>query len=108
MRKPLLPLLILAAALPLGGCAALPFLPAAAELVRAETQRGVIGEDFGAAASEACTARGTRYGRTTVTSLQPQTGGSMQVFGTVERSDGTRNFVCIFRSSGSIASFKMS
>jgi len=107
MPKPLLPLL-LACAVPLGGCAALPFLPAAAEIVRSESQRGVIGEDFAAAASEACTARGTRYGRATVTSTQPTTGGGMQVFGTIERSDGTRNFVCIFRSSGSIASFKIS
>ena len=106
MRKLLLPLLA-AAAVPLGGCV-LPFVPMAAELVRAEGQRGVIGEDFTAAASEACTARGTRYGRTTVTSTQPLSGGGMQVFGSVERADGTHSFVCIFRSTGSVASFKMS
>lgn len=107
MRKSFLPLLA-AAALPLGGCAALPFLPAAAELVRSEGQRGVIGEDFGAAAAEACVARATRYGRATVTGAQAQTGGSMQVFGTIEDGFRTRNFVCIFRSTGSVASFRMS
>ena len=106
MRKLLLPLLA-AAALPLGGCV-LPFLPAAAELVRAESQRGVIGVDFGAAAAEACTARGTRYGRTTVTRAELQSNGTMRVYGTIEGGYGTSNFVCDFRTNGSIARFDRS
>ena len=106
MRKSFLPLLA-AAALPLSGCV-LPFLPAAAELVRSESQRGLIGEDFGAAASEACVARATRYGRSTVTRVDAQSSSTMLVYGTIEDGYRTRNFACNFGSNGSIASFRMS
>lgn len=106
MRKPFLPLL-LAAALPVGGCAALPFVPMAAEIVRSEGQRGVIAEDFGAAATEACVARATRYGRATATRSEAQGASTMLVYGMIEDASRTRNFACSFNRSGSIASFKM-
>ncbi len=107
MRNSFLPLLA-AAALLLGGCAALPFLPAAAEITRSLGQQGLIGEDFAAAASEACVARATRYGRSTVTRVEPQSSSTMLVYGTIEDGFRTRTFGCNFRSNGTIASFRMS
>jgi hypothetical protein len=104
MRKSFLPLLA-AAALPLAGCAALPFLPAAAEVARSLGQQGMIGEDFAAAASEACVARATRYGRATVTRVEPQGASLMRVYGTIEGGYRTRNFVCDFRNNGTVARF---
>lgn len=107
MQHSLLPLFI-AAALPLGGCAYVGLLPAAAEVARSIGQQGYAAEDFGAAANEACWARATRHGRATVTNVQPQSSSIMRVHGTIEDGYRIRNFVCSFRSNGSIASFKMS
>ena len=107
MRKSSLPL-FLVCLVPLGGCAYVPMLPAAVELVRELGPRGYAAEDFGAAASEACVARATRYGRATVTRVEPQSTTTMRVYGTIQDAYRTRNFVCDFRSSGIIASFNMS
>ncbi len=103
MRNPILPLLI-AAALPLGGCAVVPFAPVIADAVNSARQpRTFEGQDLASAGAEACRALAARKGRVVVTSVQPVGSDMVQVSGTI---DGTRPFVCNFNRNGRITGYR--
>ncbi len=103
MRNFALPLL-LAAALPLGGCAFVPFAPVLADAVNSARQpRTFEGQDLAAAGAEACRARAARFGRVNITGVQPVGTDVVQVSGTI---DGTRGFVCNFNRDGRITGYR--
>jgi hypothetical protein len=109
--RPSLPFL-LALPLPMAGCAALPFAPAAVQAVRESAIQGqrFADGDFAAAAREACRARAARHGRVEITTVEPHGAGDMRVYGTVDRFAGSqgRSFACVFRRDGNMPHFKLS
>jgi hypothetical protein len=105
MRR-LYPALVLACAPLLGGCAYAGLAPVLAEAVNNNRPRGHIGQDFEAAAAEACSARGSRYGRVTVTGVQRVGEALVRVGGNVQEPARERSFTCDFRSNGKIAEFR--
>lgn len=107
MHKFILPIII-AASLPFGGCAFVPFAPVLVEAVNSANQAPYAAADFGTAAAEACRARATRHGRATVTRVEPLRSNLMRVTGTVETGQGFRNFTCSFSSGGRVTDFKLS
>ena len=106
MRRRFFPAL-LACALPLGGCAYIGLAPALVDAVNSSRADGYVGEDFAAAAAEACTARAARYGRPTIARVQPAGEKFMRVSGTVQEATRERAFTCDFRSNGNIAKFRI-
>jgi hypothetical protein len=105
MRRPHL-LAFLALALPLGGCAYIGLAPAVIDAVGSR-DRGYVGEDFEAAAVEACSARASRYGRLTLGAVQRVSDAFVRVGGTVQQATRERAFTCDFRSDGRIAKFRI-
>lgn len=103
MRNPILPLLI-AVAIPLGGCSLVPFAPVLADAVNSARQpRTYEGQDLASAGAEACRAHAARKGRVVVTSVQPAGADVVQVRGTI---DGTRPFICNFNRNGRITGYQ--
>jgi hypothetical protein len=100
------PALLLACAPLLGGCAYAGLAPVLAEAVNNSRPSGPIGQDFEAAAAEACSARGSRYGRVTVTRVERVGEALVRVGGTVQEPARERSFTCDFRSNGKIADFR--
>ena len=102
---------LLALPFALGGCAALPFAPAAVEAVRESAVQGqrFADGDFAAAAQEACRARAARHGRVEITMVEPHGAADMRVYGTVDRFGGSqgRSFACVFRRDGNMPHFKL-
>ncbi len=103
--------LALLLALPLGGCAALPFAPAIVDAARetAAQRERFTPETFPAAAEEACRGRAARHGRVEITRAEPHNGHSMRVYGTIDRFGGSpgRTFACVFRRDGNMPYFKV-
>jgi hypothetical protein len=110
MRVSLLPLM-LGSVLGLSGCAFVGLAPAVVEAVQENAGRGRHeGELFAPAAEEACRGRAARHGRIEITRVEPHGRDYMRVYGAIEDPYGGpgRGFVCLFRSNGTIRSFKMS
>ena len=105
MRR-LYPALLLACAPLLGGCAYAGLAPVLVDAVNNSRPAGTIGEDFEAAAAEACSARGSRFGRVTVTGVQRLGDARVRVDGTLQEPTRQRSFTCDFRSNGKIAEFR--
>jgi hypothetical protein len=103
-RRHLLALLALVP--PLGGCAYIGLAPAVVDAVGSR-DRGIVGEDFEAAAVEACSARASRYGRLTIGPVQRVSEAFVRVAGTVQQATRDRPFTCDFRSDGRIAKFRI-
>ncbi len=104
--------LLLALALPLAGCAALPFAPAMVDAARETAAQGkrYTPETFPAAAEEACRGRAARHGRVEITRSEPHGASSVRVYGTIDRFGGSpgRTFACIFRMDGNMTYFRAS
>ena len=104
--------ILLALPLPLAGCAALPFAPAAIDLARGAATQGqrYTDESFPAAAQEACRGRAARYGRVEITTVEPHGAKAMRVYGTIDRFGGSpgRSFACVFRRDGNMPHFRIS
>jgi hypothetical protein len=100
------PALFLACAPLLSGCAYAGLAPALVDAVNNSRPGGTIGQDFEAAAAEACSARGSRYGRVTVTGVQRVGEDLVRVGGTVQEPARQRGFTCDFGSNGKIAEFR--
>ena len=100
-------LALLAAAPPLGGCAFIGLAPAVVDAANESRDRSYVGATFEASAVEACTARGSRYGRVTTGAVERVGETIVRVHGTVQEATGTRAFRCDFRSNGRIASFRI-
>ena len=103
---------LIALSLPLGGCAALPFAPAAIDLARgaAIQQQRYTDASFPPAAEEACRGRAARYGRVEITKVEPHGAKAMRVYGTIDRFGGSpgRSFACVFRRDGNMPHFQIS
>jgi hypothetical protein len=97
---------LLACAPPLGGCAYIGLAPALVDAVNNSTARRYVGEDFEAAAAEACAARASRYGRVTIGTVQSVSDSVVRVSGSLEEATRQRNFTCDFASNGRIAEFR--
>ena len=106
MRRRYFPAL-LACALPLGGCAYAGLAPVLVDAVKNSGSGGYVGEDFEAAATEACTARAVRYGRPTINSVQRVSEEFVRVGGSVQEATRERAFTCDFQSNGRIAKFRI-
>ena len=110
MRKILMPLLV-AGALPLGGCQYAGLAPALAQVIH-EASGGphYAGDEFVRAAAEGCRGRAARHGRVEVGRVEPQGSNMMRVTGMIEDPYGlrNRNFACLYRSDGRIADFERS
>ncbi|HEX8532799.1 MAG TPA: hypothetical protein VF662_01390 [Allosphingosinicella sp.] len=102
---------LMALPLSLGGCAALPFAPAAVEAAReGAVQRQLHTESsFPAAAEEACRARAARHGRIEITRVELQGSSAVRVYGTIDRFSGSagRSFACLFRRDGNLPYFRI-
>jgi hypothetical protein len=98
---------ILACALPLAGCAYAGLAPVVVDAVNENRSRGFIGEDFEAAAAEACSARAARFGRLTLGAVERVSDSMVRVGGTVQEATRERTFTCDFKSSGRIAKFEI-
>jgi hypothetical protein len=98
--------LLLACAPLLGGCAYAGLAPVLVDAVNNSRPAGPISEDFEAAAAEACSARGSRYGRVTVTAVQRVGEALVRIEGTVQEPARQRDFTCDFGSNGKIAEFR--
>jgi hypothetical protein len=105
MRRLYLSLLLASAPL-LGGCAYAGLAPVLADAVSNSRPSGHIALDFEAAAAEACSARGSRYGRVTFTGVERVGEALVRVAGTVQEPARERSFTCDFRSNGKIAEFR--
>jgi hypothetical protein len=105
--------LLLAATLPLGGCAAGGLAGLAGPSVVGSVLGNVLapstgmgGPDFQTAAVDACGAEAARYGRVTVTDIRSAGSSILHVIGTIDGNDyQRRNFACSFREDGGIADF---
>jgi hypothetical protein len=106
MRKPILPLLLLAS-LPLGGCAASIAASAVGAAVRAADKPDPVPtEDPGPAARQACTAEAQRYGVTVkIIDTEYKSASQLTVWGTVEDAKQRRSFEC--RYEGKVTGFKL-
>ena len=100
-------LVLLTCALPLGGCAYVGLAPAVVDAVNNSRDRGYAGENFEAAAVEACTARGSRYGRVTTGPVHRVGDTIVRVAGTIQEATRERAFTCDFQSNGRIARFRI-
>ena len=106
MRRRYIPA-VLACALPIGGCAYIGFAPAVIDAINSTRGGGYVGEDFEAAAAEACSARASRYGRLTLGDVQRLSDKVVRVAGSVQDATRQRAFICDFQSSGRISSFRI-
>ena len=108
MRKSLSPF-ILAALLPLAGCA----YGLGGQDVLGSVLGGVLGgnramggQSFQDAAVEACANEARRYGQVSVSDVRPVSSSTMRVFGTIATSNyDRRRFDCDFREDGRITGF---
>ena len=105
MRTPYLPI-VLAAALPLGGCAY------GLGGIFDEGDRygyGMGGQDFEAMAVDASGAEASRYGRVQVTQARRASASTVRVYGTIDANYGyqRRSFGCTFREDGRIVDFEV-
>ena len=98
---------LLACALPLGGCAYIGLAPAVIDAANNSRNRGYVGENFEESAVEACTARGSRYGRVTIGPVERVGEKTVRVGGVVQEATRERPFTCDFRSNGRIAKFRI-
>ena len=97
---------LLASSMALGGCAYIGLAPAVVDAVNNSRDRGYVGATIEESAVEACTARGSRYGRVTTGAVERVSEAIVRVHGTVQEATGERAFTCDFRSNGRIASFR--
>jgi hypothetical protein len=98
--------LLMAAALPLGGCAAGLAASAVGAAVRAADRPGPVPtEDPGPAARAACAAEGERHGAVKIIDTEYRSASKLVVWGTVERNGQRRSFEC--RYEGKVAGFKL-
>ena len=106
MRRPIQSLLLLAAALPLGGCAASLAASAVGAAVRAADKPDAVPtEDPGPAARQACTAQAAQHGEVTVIDTEYRSAARLIVWGTVQKAAQRRSFEC--RWNGKIVDFKL-
>lgn len=69
-------------------------------------QGGYGNQNFEQAAVNACGQQASRYGRVSISNVQPQSNSTLRVYGTVEVNGyQRRNFACSFRSDGRITDF---
>ena len=115
MRKSLTPL-ILAAFLPLAGCAyGLGGLGGGQDVLGSVLggvlggNRAMGGQSFQAAAVEACANEARRYGSVSVSDVRQVSSSTLRVFGTINTSNygGQRRFDCDFREDGRITDFDL-
>lgn len=101
MRKILLPLLV-AGALPLGGCVA-----GLGDILGGGDRYGRGGPNFEAMAVDACGTEASRYGRAQVTQVTQASRSTMRVSGMVDTNYGynRRSFTCTYREDGRITNF---
>ena len=109
MRKSIL-MLIVTAALPLGGCA----YGLGGQDVLGSVLGGVLGgnrpmggQSFQDAAVEACANEARRYGRVAISDVRAVSSSTMRVFGTIDTNNSfdRRRFDCDFREDGRITGF---
>jgi hypothetical protein len=107
MRAYALPLLIAAAALPLGGCVAGMAASAVGAAVRAADKPDPVPtQDPGPAARAACTAEAERQGTDVrIIDTEYRSASKLVVWGTVESAGQRRSFEC--RYEGKVADFKL-
>ena len=106
MRRPILPLLLLAAALPLGGCAASIAASAVGAAVRATDKPDPVPtEDPGPAARTACSAEAAKHGEVTIIDTEYRSASRLIVWGRVESGAQRRSFEC--RWDRKIVDFKL-
>ena len=106
MRRAILPLLLLAAALPLGGCAASLAASAVGAAGRAADKPDAVPtEDPGPAARTACTAEAAKHGEVAIIDTEYRSAARLIVWGTVQGATQRRSFEC--RWDGKIADFKL-
>ena len=98
---------LLACPAALGGCAYIGLAPAVVDAVNEGRDRGYVGATFEESAVEACTARGSRYGRVTTGAVERVSETTVRVHGIVQEATGERAFTCDFRSNGRIARFRI-
>ena len=105
--KPFPRLLILAAAaLPLGGCAAGLAASAVGAAVRAADKPDAVPtEDPGPAARAACTAEAERHGTVSIIDTEYRSASRLIVWGTVQAAAKRQSFEC--RYNGKIVDFKL-
>jgi len=106
MRAGVLPLM-LGASLSLGGCAALPFAPALADVAYSAANGISYGpEQMNDAATSACRSYAYRYGRVmSIDRIEPLSSTTVRVVGSIQYPSGIRPFTCTFRNDGRITSF---
>ncbi len=106
MHRPILPLLLAAAAVPLGGCAASIAASAVGAAVRAADRPDrAPKEDPGPAARAACTARAAQYGNVKIIDIVYKSVAKVTVWGSVEGEGRKRSFQC--RWDGKIVGFEL-
>jgi hypothetical protein len=81
--------------------------PAIVDAAKNNRNNRPIGDNFEAAAAEACSARAARYGRLTLGDVRRVSDSMVRVVGTVQQATRERAFTCDFRSSGRIADFRI-
>ena len=95
MRRALLPLLLVAGSLPLGGCVAGIAMGAVGAAVRAATpERPEVIQDLGPAATAACEERAAPLGRVHIIDVDQRPDGRVTVWGTVQDDSQRRSFEC--------------
>ena len=103
--RSILPLLLAAAALPLGGCAASLAAGAVGAAVRAADKPDAPGEDPGPPALEACKARAGALGAVHIIDLQYKSASKVTIWGTVQGAGAKKSFECNW--DGKISGFKL-
>ena len=103
--RPALPLLLAAAALPLGGCAASLAAGAVGAAVRAADKPDAPGEDPGPPALAACKARAGQHGAVHIIDLQYRSASKVRVWGTVQGTGAKQSFECDW--DGRISGFRL-
>lgn len=104
MRRPIL--LLVAAALPLGGCAASLAASAVGAAVRAADKPDPVPtSDPGPAAREACSAEAAKHGEVAIIDTEYRSASRLIVWGTVQGPAQRRSFEC--RWDGKVVDLKL-
>ena len=111
MRKSLF-MLVVTAALPLGGCAyglgGQDVLGSVlGDVLGGNSNRGMGGQSFEGAAVDACTYEARRHGQASVTNVRQVGDRTLRVYGTLQTNNSyqRRTFECDFRDDGRITDF---
>ena len=106
MRIPL-PLIAVAAALPLAACTTSPYGYGYNPYSTIGSLGGAYGSSFSQAAANACAGYASRYGRVSVRQVRQVSRSSMKVWGQVNRGFRSESWDCTFRSDGRITDFDL-